>query len=201
MFFGSRLSGLGGWLVLAPCVPLNPQLSFCENWRVHQPGRQEAAATGEHTSWGRSSPDPGPSGWKVRTAGVGSLQGRWRRWHVEARVILTAVPSWRESLVQAPGGDKPGEPWSASCSPQEGTPQEPGQRWLMGPGWGGDSGGGQLVHNTGSRRDSVGPWSPLVQSPGPSAGSLVLCQAGRALAGCEQFQLVTLASATSARCH
>lgn len=38
----------------------------------------------------------------------------------EARALLTAVASWPESLVRAPGGDKPGGPWSASCSPERG---------------------------------------------------------------------------------
>lgn len=46
-------------------------------------------------------------------------------------MILTAVPSWPESLVQAPGGDKPGGPWSASCSPQRGLHrcQDTGGSW------------------------------------------------------------------------
>lgn len=92
MVFGSWLSGLGGWLVLVPCVPLNPQPSFCENWTAHQPGRQEATAP----QAGHSSTPPGdgvlqtpglqdgrsgPRAWALSRAGGGD--GTWR--HSQSR--------------------------------------------------------------------------------------------------------------------
>lgn len=37
----------------------------------------------------------------------------------------------------------------------------------------------------------MGPWCPPGAEPRAKCGSLVLCQAGQALAGCKQFRLVT----------
>lgn len=71
----------------------------------------------------------------------------------------------------------------------------------MGLGWGGDSVGGQLVHNIGSRAGLCGTLVPPGAEPwakcwltGPLSGRV---SPGRR----KQFQLVVLASATSARCH
>lgn len=76
-------------LVLAPCVPFSPQPSFCENCRAHQPGRQEAAATGRRCTRAHllGTEFSRPRAFRREGQGhrCGLPQGRWRRWYVDAQ--------------------------------------------------------------------------------------------------------------------
>lgn len=108
MLFGSRLSDLGGWLVSAPCVPLNPQPSFCENWRAHQPGRQEAAAMGR---------------WCVRAHLLGTEFSRPRAFGMEGQDRRRGLPPG-EVEAMARGGQ--GDPHGCSQLARELSPSTRG---------------------------------------------------------------------------